>query len=98
VVAPVEPREAAIRQVVDDCPLDDPSATGSRNRPELAEAQATVRATLIRLKQARLRPLIPSLALQYTAAGSAAGFTRSSASSGWQWSRKPGPPEAPMVK
>jgi outer membrane protein TolC len=73
VVSPVEPPEAAIRLVGDDCPLDDLIATGLRNRPELAEAQETVRATLIRLKQAKLRPLIPSLALQYAGGGFGGG-------------------------
>ena len=73
VVAPVEPPEAAIRLVGDDCPLDDLIATGLRNRPELAEAQETVQATLIRLKQAKLRPLIPSLALQYAGGGFGGG-------------------------
>lgn len=76
VVAPVEPPEAAIRLVVDDCQLDDLIATGLRNRPELAEAQETVQATLIRLKQARLRPLIPSLALQYTGGGFGGGVNQ----------------------
>ena len=73
VVSPVEPPEAAIRLVGDDCPLDDLIATGLRNRPELAEAQETVQATLIRLKQAKLRPLIPSLALQYAGGGFGGG-------------------------
>jgi outer membrane protein TolC len=73
VVSPVEPPEAAIRLVVEDCPLDDLIATGLRNRPELAEAQETVRATLIRLRQAKLRPLIPSLALQYSGGGFGGG-------------------------
>ena len=73
VVSPVEPPEAAIRLVGEGCPLDDLIATGLRNRPELAEAQETVQATLIRLKQARLRPLIPSLALQYAGGGFGGG-------------------------
>ena len=73
VVSPVEPPESAIRLVGDDCPLDDLIATGLRNRPELAEAQETVQATLIRLKQAKLRPLIPSLALQYAGGGFGGG-------------------------
>ena len=73
VVSPVEPPEAAIRLVGDDCPLDELIATGLRNRPELAEAQETVQATLIRLKQAKLRPLIPSLALQYAGGGFGGG-------------------------
>jgi hypothetical protein len=63
VVAPVEPPEAVIRLVADGCPLDDLIVTGLRNRPELAEARALVDATLVRLKQARLRPLIPSVAM-----------------------------------
>ena len=73
VVSPVEPPEAAIRLVGDDCSLDDLIATGLRNRPELAEAQETVQATLIRLRQAKLRPLIPSLALQYAGGGFGGG-------------------------
>src|SRR5262249_14670098 len=44
-----------------------------RNRPELAEAQALVQATLIRLKQARLRPFIPSLAMRYSGGGFGGG-------------------------
>jgi len=73
VVSPAEPPEAAIRLIRDDCPLDDLIATGLRNRPELAEARETVEATLIRLKQAKLRPLIPSLALQYSGGGFGGG-------------------------
>jgi len=73
VVAPVEPPEAVIRLVADDCPLDDLIATGLRSRPELAEARALVDATLMRLKQARLRPLIPSLALRYSGGGFGGG-------------------------
>jgi outer membrane protein TolC len=73
VVSPVEPPEAAIRMVGDDCPLDDLIETGLRNRPELAEAQETVQATLVRLRQAKLRPLIPSLSLQYAGGGFGGG-------------------------
>jgi outer membrane protein TolC len=74
VVAPVEPPEAVLRLVADECPLDDLIAMGLRRRPELAEAQALVQATLTRLKQARLRPLIPSLALRYTGGGYGGGI------------------------
>jgi outer membrane protein TolC len=73
VVAPIEPPEAVIRLVADDCPIDDLIATGLRNRPELAEAQALVQATLTRLKQAKLRPFIPSMALRYSAGGFGGG-------------------------
>jgi len=73
VVAPIEPPESVLRLVAEDCPLDDLIAAGLRNRPELAESQALVQATLVRLKQARLRPLIPSLALQYSGGGFGGG-------------------------
>ncbi|WP_435010718.1 TolC family protein [Tundrisphaera lichenicola] len=73
VVAPVEPPEAVIRLVAEDCPLDDLVTAGLRSRPELAESQAVVQATLIRLRQAKLRPLIPSLALQYSGGGFGGG-------------------------
>jgi len=73
VVAPVEPPEATIRLVSPGSALDDLIIVGLRNRPELAEAQALVQATLIRLKQARLRPLVPSVALRLSAGGFGGG-------------------------
>lgn len=73
VVAPLEPPETILRLIGDDCALDDMIATGLRHRPELAEAQALVQATLTRLKQARMRPLIPSLAFTYTGGGFGGG-------------------------
>src|SRR5260370_31625159 len=45
---------------------------GLTNRPELESQQAVVQATLVRLRQERLRPLLPSLVLQSDA--SPAGF------------------------
>ena len=73
VVAPVEPPESVLRLVADGSPIDDLIVTGLRNRPELAEAHALVEATIIRLKQARLRPFIPSLALRYSGGGFGGG-------------------------
>lgn len=73
VVAPIEPPEAVIRLISEDCPLDDLVRAGLLNRPELAETRALVQATLVRLKQAKLRPLIPSLALQYAGGGFGGG-------------------------
>lgn len=73
VVAPVEPPETVIRLVNADDPLDELIAAGLRSRPELAEAHALVEATLTRLKQARLRPLIPSVALRYSGGGFGGG-------------------------
>ena len=46
---------------------------GLHQRPELASAQELVQATLLRLKQARLRPLIPSLAFSYAGGGFGGG-------------------------
>ncbi|WP_165252033.1 TolC family protein [Paludisphaera soli] len=73
VVAPVEPAESVLRMVDDDLPIDDLIVAGLQNRPELAEAQALVSATLVRLKQARLRPFIPSLALRFSGGGFGGG-------------------------
>jgi len=72
-VAPVEPPETVLRLVPDGCSLDDLVVTGLTSRPELAEAQALVQATLTRLKQAKMRPLIPSLAFRYTGGGFGGG-------------------------
>jgi outer membrane protein TolC len=73
VVAPVEPAETVLRLVGDSCPVDELIVTGLRHRPELAEAQALVDATLVRLKQAKLRPYIPSLAFRYSGGGFGGG-------------------------
>jgi outer membrane protein TolC len=72
-VAPVEPAETVLQLVDATVPIDDLVITGLRNRPELCEAQALVQATLVRLKQARLRPWIPSLALRYSGGGFGGG-------------------------
>jgi hypothetical protein len=60
-VAPVEPPESVVRLIPDETPPDDMITTALLNRPELAEQRKFVEATLIRLKQARLRPFVPSL-------------------------------------
>ena len=60
VVAPVEPAETVIRLVADDVALDDLICQGWRNRPELARARELVEAAVLRLKQAKLRPFVPS--------------------------------------
>ena len=73
VVAPVEPPEAVIRIAAEDRPIDVLITTALRTRPELAEAQALVEATLVRLRQAKLRPFIPSLALRYSGGGFGGG-------------------------
>jgi outer membrane protein TolC len=73
VVAPVEPPETILRLVPESRPIDELIITGLTSRPELAEAQSLVQATLVRLKQAKLRPLIPSLAFRYSGGGFGGG-------------------------
>jgi outer membrane protein TolC len=73
VVAPVEPAETVLALVGDQWSIDDLIVTGLRNRPELCEARAFVEATLVRVKQAKLRPFIPSLAVRYSGGGFGGG-------------------------
>jgi outer membrane protein TolC len=73
VVAPVEPAETIIRLVPDNVPLDDLICQGWRNRPELARARELVEAAVLRLKQAKLRPFVPSVALTYSGGGFGGG-------------------------
>ena len=73
VVAPVEPAESVVRLIPDDAPVDSLIAIGLQHRPELAQAQETVKATLIRLKQAKLRPFVPSVAGSYEGGGFGGG-------------------------
>lgn len=73
VVAPVEPPEAIVRLVPEGGLPDDLITTALLNRPELAAQREVVEATLVRLKQARLRPFIPSVALRYSAGGFGGG-------------------------
>ncbi len=73
VLAPIEPAEIIITLIPDDVPLDDLVMRGLQNRPELATAQELVGASVARLKQARLRPFIPSLAFSYAGGGFGGG-------------------------
>ncbi len=66
VVQPVEPPHLQIALIPPDCPIDDLIPVALTNRPELAANQALVQATLQRLRQERLRPLIPSILLHGT--------------------------------
>jgi outer membrane protein TolC len=64
VVQPLEPPQLRVTLVATDQPVDDLVRFGLTNRPELATQQALVQATLERLRQERLRPLIPSVLLR----------------------------------
>ncbi len=73
VVAPLEPPETIVKLFDDEAQIDDLILQALQARPELAEAQALVAATVTRLRQARMRPLIPSLAFQYSGGGFGGG-------------------------
>ena len=60
-VEPVEPPQLRIDLIDLKKPVDDLIAVGLTYRPELASQQAQIQATLVKLKQEKLRPLIPSL-------------------------------------
>jgi outer membrane protein TolC len=63
-VEPMEPAHLRITLVDPGWGVDDLIAFGLTNRPELADRQAAVQATLTRLRQERLRPLVPSVVLR----------------------------------
>jgi outer membrane protein TolC len=65
---PVEPPHLKLTLVEADQPLDILIPMALTNRPELAAQQAFVQATLARLRQERIRPLIPSLLLRNSTA------------------------------
>jgi len=66
-VDPVEPPFLSVTIIDSGVTLDSLVAIGLTTRPELAGQQAVVQATLTRLKQEKMRPLIPSLALRSVA-------------------------------
>src|SRR5262249_3740396 len=63
-VDPQEPPQLAVTLIGMDRPVDELIPIALTNRPELAAQQALVQATLERLRQERLRPLVPSVLLR----------------------------------
>jgi outer membrane protein TolC len=63
-VEPLEPPQLRVTLVALDQPVDDLIPLALTNRPELAAQQALVQATLQRLRQERIRPLVPSVLLR----------------------------------
>lgn len=63
-VEPLEPSHLQVTLVAPEQPLDDLIAIALTNRPELAAQQALVQATLERVRQERMRPLVPSVLLR----------------------------------
>lgn len=73
VVSPLEPANLCITLFSPNEPVDSLIPVGLTSRPELASQQALVQETLIRLRQEKLRPLIPSLVLLGDAVPAAPG-------------------------
>jgi outer membrane protein TolC len=67
VVVPLEPPHLQVTLISPKESVDALIVVGLTSRPELASQQAVVQATLTRLRQERMRPLIPSLVLQSNA-------------------------------
>jgi outer membrane protein TolC len=61
---PLEPPHLQVTLLAPGASVDDLIPVALLNRPELSAQQALVRATLERIKQERLRPLIPSVILR----------------------------------
>jgi outer membrane protein TolC len=64
VVVPLEPPQIMVTLVSPAAPVDGLIPIGLTNRPELASQRALVEAALARIRQERMRPLVPSLILQ----------------------------------
>ena len=63
VVMPLEPDHLQVTLISGEQPLDGLISIGLTHRPELASQQALVQATITRLRQEQVRPLVPSLLL-----------------------------------
>jgi outer membrane protein TolC len=74
-VDPLEPPHLRVTLIEPEQTVDALIPIGLRNRPELASQQALVEATLRRLQQERIRPLIPSLVLRGAGTNPPALFT-----------------------
>jgi outer membrane protein TolC len=64
VIVPEEPPFLLVTLISPRQRVDDLIPIGLTNRPELASQQALVQAALVRIRQERMRPLVPSLILQ----------------------------------
>ncbi|HTU92181.1 MAG TPA: TolC family protein [Gemmataceae bacterium] len=61
VVEPLEPDHMQITLIDPSRSLDDLMPIGLTNRPELSAQQALIQAALVRIRQEKLRPLLPSI-------------------------------------
>jgi outer membrane protein TolC len=83
---PTDKSVLPIQMVSADTQLDELVGLGLLNRPELAESRSLVAASLARWRQARTRPLLPTLSVVYYGADFAGGSdltTGSNALSHW---------------
>jgi outer membrane protein TolC len=64
VVVPLEPPQIMVTLVSPASPVDALIPIGLTSRPELASQRALVQAALARIRQERMRPLVPSLILE----------------------------------
>lgn len=74
-VDPLEPPHLSVTLIPLDDPVDALIPIGLRNRPELASQQAVIEATLARLRQERIRPLVPSVVLRGAGSNPPAAFS-----------------------
>jgi outer membrane protein TolC len=65
-VVPLEPLNLRVTLIAPSEPVDALIPIGLTSRPELASQQALVQAALARIRQERMRPLVPSLILEGT--------------------------------
>lgn len=63
VCEPLEHDHLQITLIAADRKLDDLIALGLRNRPELAANQSEIKAATVRIRQEKMRPMLPSLML-----------------------------------
>jgi outer membrane protein TolC len=63
-VEPVEAPQLRVQLIELSVPVDDLIPVGLTYRPELASQQALVQATLARLRQEKIRPLVPSVLIR----------------------------------
>ncbi|MCI0457483.1 MAG: TolC family protein [Gemmataceae bacterium] len=61
---PIESPDLRVDLLDPSAPVDELISVGLTNRPELAARQALVQATLARLRQEKIRPLVPSVLLR----------------------------------
>jgi outer membrane protein TolC len=82
VIEPIEPPQLRVDYVDASMTADSLIPIALTNRPELAAQQALVQATLARLRQERLRPLMPSVLLRGNATNPAGTFSGGSFAAG----------------